>query len=234
MINAREQHMEFKRLEVVTVVLGEKRLVRWGAGEEAGGSMFIEGVDYAVLQRILELLRTGRTAAPDLESVKETQSAADARLASEAVKAPEAVNEGARVEQDESGKEANKKPRASAKLMVKVKGEEKPFADLTMQDMKDGVTSSVTAPRQREPGDDDGDEAPESSSTGEAGDVPDGVRKAGRMLDVVNWCIERGIKEPGAIVAECERLRSAVPFLGRVSDMENRVKRTLAAFHAGA
>jgi hypothetical protein len=63
-----------------------------------------------------------------------------------------------------------------------------------------------------------------------AADIPEGVKKAKRMLEVVDWLATRGITEEVAIVAECERLRPEIPVLARTPDMKDRVKSTLLAF----
>lgn len=70
-----------------------------------------------------------------------------------------------------------------------------------------------------------------SASAHDSGELPDNVKKAGRMLDIVSWLMERGIKEVPAMVAECERVKPQVPFLSRVADMQKRIERTLAAYH---
>lgn len=65
-------------------------------------------------------------------------------------------------------------------------------------------------------------------------ELPPALAKAGRMLDVVNYFVEQGVKDEAAIVAECERIKDKVPFLARTGNLASRVQRTLAAYHGTA
>lgn len=74
-------------------------------------------------------------------------------------------------------------------------------------------------------------EARKQERAASEGELPPALAKAGRMLDVVNYFVEKGIKDEAAIVAECERIKDKVPFLARTGNLASRVQRTLAAYH---
>jgi hypothetical protein len=74
---------------------------------------------------------------------------------------------------------------------------------------------------------------PEPTPVAATGDVATDLADAKKMLDVVNYFFERGIKDADAIAAECEKVKMKVPVLSRVGDMRDRVARTMVAAGIG-
>lgn len=53
------------------------------------------------------------------------------------------------------------------------------------------------------------------------------LMQARKLRDVLVYLLKQGITDPNKVLAECERLKSQVPVLQRITNMEERVPRTL-------
>jgi hypothetical protein len=72
-----------------------------------------------------------------------------------------------------------------------------------------------------------------ASSSRSSVDVPDELKAAKKLKDVLNWIIDQGISDKEEIKAKCAELRPHVPVLQRISDIDSRVERTLEVMEAG-
>jgi hypothetical protein len=66
------------------------------------------------------------------------------------------------------------------------------------------------------------------------GKLPESVRQANKLKDVVVWLMDRGISGAEAIAAECEKMRPEVPMLGRITNLPERVARALVTIEGKA
>jgi len=226
----------FSAVRATAVVLGNEHQVEW-----EGSDMHIRNVTFAefnlILQRIENVdsssapARTFLTGAPQGSVVARAQAAAasgsEPGHGARPTPLPRPVMYAKPGEFDDLRDKSPGRPPLEVFVAEAAKAMEPNTApEANAQSPKPPAGSGP--PVSREPGEDD---VP-VLSTEQVG-IPDSVTKAGRMLDVVNWLIERGIKEPAAMVAECEKLKASVPFLARVNDMDKRIQRTLAAYHGG-
>ena len=79
---------------------------------------------------------------------------------------------------------------------------------------------------EEEPKATEGDPAPTDRAEVAADSLPPAIMEAAKLRDVLLFLDKRGVHGADALVAECERLRDAVPLLSRVADLELRVRRT--------
>ena len=66
------------------------------------------------------------------------------------------------------------------------------------------------------------------------GEIPHEVLSAKKLKDVLGYYMDRGIKEPSALIAECEKLKPHVPFLQRIDNISDRVTRALEVMGVSA
>lgn len=89
-----------------------------------------------------------------------------------------------------------------------------------------GLTPPEPAPAAPEP------EAPRAAPPAD-GAVPSELLSARKLRDVLAYFIEQGTTDEDGLVSECERMKGQVPVLGRIANLNERVKRTLEVMDRG-
>jgi hypothetical protein len=203
---------KLKSLRAEAEILGQLREVGWS--QEAGA--FITSISLDEFYELLEKLKTGTLASVRVPPSAQTAAPAPAKPPVAAAPPSEATIA-----------KADTKPVEAAKPSV---SQEIAPTHATAAE-SDAAEPAAPAP---ENGPDVFDEAIAALKAQPEGEVPAALLKAGRMLDVVNYFVEKGIKDEAAIVAECERIKDKVPFLARTGNLPSRIQRTLAAYHGNA
>ncbi len=66
-----------------------------------------------------------------------------------------------------------------------------------------------------------------------AGEVPPEMANARKLKDVLSVLITRGITDKDALKAECARIKNDVPVLSRITNLDERIDRTLEVIDMG-
>lgn len=217
-------------------VLGRLREVVWN---EAEGSVFaIKGMSLEESERALNLLSTGTIAAvrpPEKQPSKEALvHAAIARATEPTPKAPEEVkqivaemnSELEKAAKEQDAKKVNgapKVPECSCGAALTPENSSKSPAT--------GKLTHVNCPQNAAPV---APPAPAQAS-GEPSSFDTGVlAKMTSLGEVVVYLYEKGHTTPEAVVAACNSVKDKVPLVGRVANLDERVRRSFEVKGLGA
>lgn len=84
-----------------------------------------------------------------------------------------------------------------------------------------------------EEAEEEAEEQEEAEDAAEEEEIPNELVGAKKLRDVVVYLMDNGFTDRDDLVAECERLKDAVPVLGRISDIPSRVDRTIEVLDMG-
>lgn len=89
------------------------------------------------------------------------------------------------------------------------------------------VEAEVEVPSEEDPFAADTAPVGEASTHAEPGEIPEAVLKTDKLRDVLLWAYDSGATSTEAIIQKCKELTPKIPLLGRVSNLEDRVKRAV-------
>ncbi len=70
-------------------------------------------------------------------------------------------------------------------------------------------------------------------TNGAAAAVPPELENARKLRDILAFFMAKGITDKDKLVAECEKVRAGVPILARITNLEERIGRTLEVMDMG-
>lgn len=220
--------MKLKSFKAVETILGSERLVECYEDEDAKVCvMAVHGVKD--VSEAIEMITMMSGAAPKPKSKGQTKAPASPTPA-------QTQEVAAGVGSDPTPTEAKTKTKGKAKTKSKSKA---PKPDKS-EAKKTKTTSKRAAPKKPDPEPEQTEEVVEGApkeakpaTGGGNGEISEEVKKISKMRDLLVYLHEHGHESEDAIAVECARLQEHIPFLQRISNLDDRVRRAYTVLGLG-